>query len=72
MQFINLDEALKAISVMVSNSEKDLEHALSHDNYGKAAVLHGEISGMQKVLRKLESGDFTCDATGGGDASTPQ
>ncbi|HDS1208410.1 hypothetical protein ACNPKZ_20150 [Shewanella algae] len=46
------------LNLQVAELTEKRDHAISFDNYGKAAVLDGEISGVKRVIGKIELGDF--------------
>ena len=43
---------------LISKLEAERDHALKHDNFGKAATLDGEAKGVARFLRLIESGDL--------------
>lgn len=55
---MNKDALLKWMVLQISELEESRDHAIKFDNYGKAAELQGEISGIKRVISKIELGDF--------------
>jgi len=52
---LTLAKAQSLIEKLVD--DKDL--AITHDNLGKAAVIDGEIKGIQRMILAIESGDLS-------------
>ncbi|MDI5832504.1 hypothetical protein OCF84_21710 (plasmid) [Shewanella xiamenensis] len=55
---MNKEALLEWLNLQLAELEHDLKHAVKFDEYGKATQLYGQKKGIERVIRKIDLGDF--------------